>query len=132
MKLAATLARSLQADMQSELRAIERAVATGTREAGPALRTSCAGRSEAPVWASASPTAGGTSTRNQKLDAASVVYTKAPQIIRSFRRGRSHSEQAWALLCVAPAIVSAAAFGYPLNAHTGRSGIALGLLGDVP
>jgi hypothetical protein len=39
MKLAATLARSLQADMQSELRAIERAVATGTREAGPALRT---------------------------------------------------------------------------------------------
>ena len=39
MKLAATIARSLQADMQAELRDIERAVATGTREAGRGLRT---------------------------------------------------------------------------------------------
>ena len=37
MKLAATLGRSLQADMQGELRDIERAVATGTREAGRGL-----------------------------------------------------------------------------------------------
>ena len=34
MKLAATLARSLQADMQAELRDLERAVATGTKAAG--------------------------------------------------------------------------------------------------
>jgi hypothetical protein len=39
MKLAATLARSLQADMQAELRDIERAIATGTREAGRGLRS---------------------------------------------------------------------------------------------
>ena len=39
MKLAATIARSLQADMQAELRDIERAVAAGTREAGRGLKT---------------------------------------------------------------------------------------------
>ena len=38
MKLAATLARSLHADMQAELRDIERAVADGTRDAGRGLR----------------------------------------------------------------------------------------------
>jgi hypothetical protein len=37
LNLAATVARSLQADMQAELRDIERAVATGTREAGRGL-----------------------------------------------------------------------------------------------
>jgi Family of unknown function (DUF6441) len=39
MKLAATIARSLQADMQAELRDIERAVAAGTREAGRGPKT---------------------------------------------------------------------------------------------
>ena len=34
MKLVAIIARSLQADMQAELRSIERAVATGTAPAG--------------------------------------------------------------------------------------------------
>jgi hypothetical protein len=43
MKLAATLARSLQADMQAELRDIERAVAAGTRDAGRGLRTELRG-----------------------------------------------------------------------------------------
>jgi hypothetical protein len=38
MKLAATIARSLQADLQAELRDIERAVVTGTRDAGLDLR----------------------------------------------------------------------------------------------
>jgi hypothetical protein len=37
MKLGATLARSLQANMQVELRKIERAVASGTRDAGCGL-----------------------------------------------------------------------------------------------
>jgi hypothetical protein len=32
MKLAATIARSLQADLQAELRDLERAVAAGTRK----------------------------------------------------------------------------------------------------
>jgi hypothetical protein len=39
MKLVATLARSLQADMQVELRNIERAAAIGTRDAGRGLKT---------------------------------------------------------------------------------------------
>jgi len=39
MKLTATIARSLQADMQAELRNLERAVATGTRDAGRGLKT---------------------------------------------------------------------------------------------
>jgi hypothetical protein len=39
MKLVATLARSLRADMQAELRDIERAVASGTRDAGRGLKT---------------------------------------------------------------------------------------------
>jgi hypothetical protein len=39
MKLAATVIRSLQADMQSELRELERAVAAGARDAGQGLKT---------------------------------------------------------------------------------------------
>jgi hypothetical protein len=39
MKLAATITRFLQADMQAELRDLERAVTSGTREAGRGLRT---------------------------------------------------------------------------------------------
>jgi hypothetical protein len=39
MKFAATITRSLQAGMQAELRDLERAVATGTRDAGRGLRT---------------------------------------------------------------------------------------------
>jgi hypothetical protein len=42
MTLVATLARSLQADMQAKLRDIERAVATGTRHAGCGLRNRAA------------------------------------------------------------------------------------------
>jgi hypothetical protein len=39
MKLAASLARSLQADLQAELRDLERAVTTGTKAAGQGLKT---------------------------------------------------------------------------------------------
>jgi hypothetical protein len=39
MNLAATIARSLQADMQAELRDIERVVTSGTRDAGRGLKT---------------------------------------------------------------------------------------------
>ena len=84
----ATIAPSLQADMQAELRDIERAVASGTREAGPALRTELRrqvgsaglGQRLANSWRDKH-------YPNQKLDAASVVYTKAPQIIRGFDEG---------------------------------------------
>jgi uncharacterized protein DUF6441 len=38
MKLAATITRSLQAERQAELRDVEHAVASGTREAGRGLK----------------------------------------------------------------------------------------------
>jgi hypothetical protein len=88
MKLAATIARSFQADMQAELRDIERAVATGVREAGRGLRTELRrqvasaglGQRLANSWRDKH-------YPNRKLDAASLVYTKAPQIIRAFDEG---------------------------------------------
>jgi hypothetical protein len=88
MKLAVGIVRSLQADMQAELRDIEHAVATGTREAGRGLRTelrhqlSSAGLGQrlANSWRDRH-------YPNRKLDAASLVYTKAPQIIRAFDEG---------------------------------------------
>jgi Family of unknown function (DUF6441) len=88
MKLATTIARSLQADLQAELRDIEHAVATGTREAGRGLRTELRrqvtsaglGQRLANTWREKH-------YPNRKLDAASLVYTKAPQIIRAFDEG---------------------------------------------
>jgi hypothetical protein len=88
MKLVAPLARSLQADMQVELRNIERAVSSGTREAGRGLKTELRrqvasaglGQRLANSWRDKH-------YPNRKLDAASPVYTKAPQIIRAFDEG---------------------------------------------
>jgi len=88
MKLAAVLARSLQADMQAELRGIERAVTSGTRDAGRGLKTELRrqvtraglGQRLANSWRDRH-------YPNQGLDAASLVYTKAPQIIRAFDEG---------------------------------------------
>src|ERR671918_1961354 len=89
MKLAATVVRSLRADMQAELREVERAVTTGTREAGRGLRTELRrqvasaglGQRLANRWRDKH-------YPNQKLDAASLVYSRAPQIIRAFDEGR--------------------------------------------
>src|SRR5918993_4697475 len=88
MQVVATIARSLQSDMQAELRAIEHAVATGTRDAGRGLKTelrrqvtsAALGQRLANSWRDKH-------YPNQKLDAASLVYTKAPQIIRAFDEG---------------------------------------------
>jgi hypothetical protein len=88
MKLAATIARSLHADMRAELRDIEGAVASGTREAGRGLRivlrrqvgSAGLGQRLANSWRDRH-------YPNRKLDAASLVYTKAPQIIRAFDEG---------------------------------------------
>jgi hypothetical protein len=88
MKLAATLGRSLQDNMQAELRDIEVAVAAGTREAGRGLKTELRrqvasaglGQRLANSWRDKH-------YPNRKLDAASLVYTKAPQIIRAFDEG---------------------------------------------
>ena len=85
MKLTATIARSLQVGMRAELRAIERAVASGTKDAGRGLKT---GLRRQVVSAGLGPRLA-KSWRdkhypNEKLDAASLVYSKAPQIIRAF------------------------------------------------
>ncbi|MGH6896005.1 MAG: DUF6441 family protein [Geminicoccaceae bacterium] len=88
MKLVATLAHSPQADMQAELRAIEHAVTIGTREAGRGLKTEL--RRQVASAGLGQRLANSWRDRhypNQKLDAASLVYTKAPQIIRAFDEG---------------------------------------------
>jgi Family of unknown function (DUF6441) len=88
MKLAGTIVRSLQSGIQAELRDIEHAVTSGTRDAGRGLRTELRrqvgsaglGQRLANSWRDRH-------YPNQKLDAASLVYTKAPQIIRAFDEG---------------------------------------------
>jgi Family of unknown function (DUF6441) len=88
MKLVAALARSLQADMQVELRNLERAVTAGTRDAGRGLKTELRrqvtgaglGQRLANSWRDRH-------YPNQRLDAASLVYTKAPQIVGAFDEG---------------------------------------------
>jgi hypothetical protein len=88
MKLTSTIARSLQADMQAELRDVERAVTSGTREAGRGLKAELRrqvgsaglGQRLANSWRDRH-------YPNQKLDAASLVYTKASQVIRAFDEG---------------------------------------------
>jgi Family of unknown function (DUF6441) len=88
MKLTATVIRSVEAGTRAELCHIECAVAAGTRDAGRGLRTELRRR----------VTSAGLGQRlanswrdkhypNQRLDAASLVYTKAPQIIRAFDEG---------------------------------------------
>ena len=74
--------------MQAELRDIERAVSSGTRDAGRGLRTELRrqvtsaglGQRLARTWRDEH-------YPNRKLDAASLVYSKAPQIIRAFDEG---------------------------------------------
>jgi len=88
MNLVATLARSLQADMQAELREIERAVTTGTRDAGRGLKTEL--RRQVASAGLGQRLANSWRDRhypNRKLDAAALVYSKAPQIIRAFDEG---------------------------------------------
>jgi hypothetical protein len=88
VKLAASFTRSLQADMRAELRDIERAASSGTRDAGRGLKTelrrqvSSAGLGQrlANSWRDRH-------YPNQQLDAASLIYTRAPQIIRAFDEG---------------------------------------------
>ena len=88
MNLTATIARSLQADLRSELRDIERAVTSGTRDAGRSLKTELRGQvSSAGLGQRLANSWRDRHYPNRKLDAASLVYTKAPQIIRAFDDG---------------------------------------------
>ena len=88
MKLAASIAGSLKADLQKEVRQIEKAVAEGVAEAGDGLKgslrrqviTSGLGPRLARTWRSRA-------YRNKGHDAASLVWSKAPDIVRSFDQG---------------------------------------------
>jgi hypothetical protein len=88
MRLLATLTRSIRADLTAELNDLERAVVAGTRSAGGGLKTELRrqvasaglGQRLANSWRDKH-------YPNRKLDAASLVYTKAPQIIRAFDEG---------------------------------------------
>jgi hypothetical protein len=88
MKLATTIVRSLQMGMQTELRGIERAVSAGTKAAGQGLKAEL--RRQAASAGLGQRLANSWRDKhypNQKLDAASSVYTMAPQIIRAFDEG---------------------------------------------
>ena len=78
MKLAAVIARSLQADLQAELRDIESAVAGGTRDAGRGLRTELR-RQVAPAGLGQRLVNSWRDKHypNQKLDAASLLHEGA-------------------------------------------------------
>jgi Family of unknown function (DUF6441) len=101
MKLVATLARSLQAAMQVELRNIERAVTSGTRDAGRGFKTELRrqvasaglGQRLANSWRDKH-------YPNRKLEAASLVYTKAPQIIRACDEGAMIRSRRWLFLAL--------------------------------
>jgi hypothetical protein len=88
VKLAASITRSLQANMQTELRDLERAVTIGTRDAGRSLKTEI--RRQVASAGLGQRLANSWRDRhypNRKLDAASLIYTKAPQIVRAFDEG---------------------------------------------
>ena len=88
MKLGAAIVGSLMADMKSETKRIERGVAAGIKEAGVGLKgdlrkqvvAAGLGSRLARTWRSrAYP--------NKGHDAATLVWSKAPQIIRTFDEG---------------------------------------------
>ena len=88
MKLAAAIAGSIKADMQAEMRRIERAVTAGVKEAGDGLKGSLRkqvvsaglGPRLARTWRSRT-------YPNKGHDAASLVWSKAPRIVRVFDEG---------------------------------------------
>ena len=88
MKLGTTIVGSLMADMKAETKRIERGVAAGVKEAGAGLKgdlrkqvvSAGLGSRLARTWRSrAYP--------NKGHDAATLVWSKAPQIIRTFDEG---------------------------------------------
>ena len=88
MKLTATMVGSLKADMQAELRRIERAVPDGVKAAGDGLKGSLRKQVVAAgLGARLSRTWRGRTYANKGHDAASLVWSKAPQIIRAFDQG---------------------------------------------
>lgn len=88
MKLATTIARSLQADLKAEFRTLSRSVEAGVRDAGQGLKTDLRrqvttaglGQRLARTWRERT-------YANTGIDAASLVWSKAPHIVRVFDEG---------------------------------------------
>ncbi len=94
MKLAATIAGSIKADLQAEMRRIERAVTSGVRQAGDGLKGSLRRQVVAVgLGARLARTWRGRHYPNKGFDAASLVWSKAPQIVRTFDEGGGHPQQ---------------------------------------
>ena len=88
MKLAATMVGSLKADMRAEMRRIERSVPDGVKAAGDGLKGSLRRQVVAAGFgARLSRTWRGRTYANKGHDAASLVWSKAPQIVRAFDLG---------------------------------------------
>ena len=88
MKLTATMVGSLKADMQAELRRIERAVPDGVKAAGDGLKGSLRKQVVAAgLGARLSRTWRGKTYVNKGHDAAALVWSKAPQIALAFDKG---------------------------------------------
>ena len=88
MKFAASLAGSLKTAMALEVRQIEKAVVAGVKEAGDGLKGSL--RSQiisAGLGARLSRTWRNRAYPNKGHDAASLVWSKAPEIVRTFDQG---------------------------------------------
>ncbi len=88
MKLLAMVTRSVKADLDAEFRLISAAVSAGVKEAGVGLRNELRrqvvsaglGTRLARTWRERT-------YRNEGHNAASLVWSKAPQIIRTFDEG---------------------------------------------
>ncbi len=88
MKFAASLAGSLKAAMAVEVRQIEKAVVAGVKEAGDGLKGSL--RSQiisAGLGARLARTWRNRAYPNKGHDAASLIWSKAPEIVRAFDQG---------------------------------------------
>ena len=88
MKFAASLAGSLKAAMAVEVRQIEMAVVAGVKEAGDGLKGSL--RSQiisAGLGARLARTWRNRAYPNKGHDAASLIWSKAPEIVRAFDQG---------------------------------------------
>ncbi len=88
MKLATAIVGSLKAGLEAEMRRVERASPAGVKEAGDGLKgelrrqvvTAGLGQRLAKTWR-------GRTYPNRGHDAASLVWSKAPQIVRAFDEG---------------------------------------------
>ena len=88
MKLAATIAGSIKAGMEAEMRTISKAVTAGVKEAGRGIKADLRKQViSAGLGMRLSRTWRERTYPNKGHDTASLVWSKAPQIIRTFDEG---------------------------------------------